>query len=603
MQSADEDFECCVCFGATETHTPCGHLLCKHCWSVLPKPICPMCRAELGFTYWGVVRPSALEGDGDLPEEARNVLISGARPPSPRSQFLNAAGNRKTWRKRSSTSSALPSIIDANHLARTRRRPTVSESMLDASSPTNSSGLRRFGSDTFAEGVPLPGRGANRRRRVSLDDQTESHTAGFFAPPSGDMDRSASMPNVQPDIVSGPNSPTNPSSPSSSMPVSAKLSSSSAAGHHPRNLLRIDALKNRIRRMTLQESQRFTRHVAWLQEELMVNRADGAALSRVLRRRTADLFSRTPLHAMSRAGEVLGDITSYAERVPAIGGDGTPRRALEFRLSYFVYHPDDAADGEDGHGSTAGAEGSSILTLSQCHKEATDLISKRLITAKVAEVAAAHIKRWVEQAPLAHVHGHASVVRTLVGTMPELHTCLAARMHRLSLKRLDAGQLLGFVLVLLDFKQHDLPLLDSKLEQRLVQELCSGIRSWGTGRLAEEMGNKGALVSLCRQSETVKEAVGNTLQERLQQGVGAIARSLRKDTDYERVKREIMQWGLLARDAGSSGMLVLEPAVKRSIIDTLSDCTERCMASPELIGGVENIRVAQMALLLCTGGL
>eukprot|EP00747_Dinoflagellata_sp_TGD_P164421 gnl/TRDRNA2_/TRDRNA2_184341_c0_seq1.p1 gnl/TRDRNA2_/TRDRNA2_184341_c0~~gnl/TRDRNA2_/TRDRNA2_184341_c0_seq1.p1 ORF type:complete len:525 (-),score=94.53 gnl/TRDRNA2_/TRDRNA2_184341_c0_seq1:108-1658(-) len=61
------DLECCVCFGATSSKTPCGHVLCQKCRCLLRKKVCPICRRELpeaqqqqSAAAQGAHRPNAL---------------------------------------------------------------------------------------------------------------------------------------------------------------------------------------------------------------------------------------------------------------------------------------------------------------------------------------------------------------------------------------------------------------------------------------------------------------------------------------------------------------------------------------------------------------
>mmetsp|Transcript_56 Transcript_56/g.201 ORF Transcript_56/g.201 Transcript_56/m.201 type:complete len:180 (+) Transcript_56:521-1060(+) len=176
-------------------------------------------------------------------------------------------------------------------------------------------------------------------------------------------------------------------------------------------------------------------------------------------------------------------------------------------------------------------------------------------------------------------------------------------MQKLSLRRLDAKQLLGFVLVLFDFRARGLALADEALEARLVQELCASVKAWPADRLGIELAPRGGLAVLCESWEPMQRAVASTLRERLSRGVGQIARTLRHPEDCKRIKDEIIQWGQLAKTAHAAGLFVLDDAARREMVDVLSDCTERCMASPKLIEGADQIRGAQMALLLSLGGL
>jgi hypothetical protein len=47
----NEDVECVVCQEKTITKTPCGHILCIPCWSIIneTKPRCPICRMKIDY--------------------------------------------------------------------------------------------------------------------------------------------------------------------------------------------------------------------------------------------------------------------------------------------------------------------------------------------------------------------------------------------------------------------------------------------------------------------------------------------------------------------------------------------------------------------------
>jgi len=338
------------------------------------------------------------------------------------------------------------------------------------------------------------------------------------------------------------------------------------------------------------EIPRFTQHMVWLQGESFVNAADAHVLCRAIRRRVADILSHLPLASLSQGGDLVTLLMDHMRSCPSLGGD-TPRRALEARLSYLVYHP--AGDDHDA---------AELDTLEKCYREALALAGRELIAPRLVGVVITHILRWVQHAPIACIYQHAGVVRSLAETIPEVRQYLSTRIQRLALQRFDALQLMGYVLVLLDFREHGLALLDSNLESKLLHQVSSSVSSWAAARLTTELGPEGALRLLCHTSPFIKQAVADTLLKRVLGGVQKIASSLKRDSDCERVKQELIEWGQLVHMGGAADVLALTYSERQTIVDTLSDCIARCMSSTTLRSHVGELEKAQWAIVVLTAG-
>ncbi|CAE8593495.1 unnamed protein product [Polarella glacialis] len=535
QQTAKSREECCVCLMASSERTPCGHLLCSHCWSALKQPLCPMCRRELGRVV------NVLELDS-----------SEGRPESPRSRFLSTVGSCRAWRQQGARSRTMPALP----LTRQGSMSAVIFPTAVLASPPHS---------------PLS----------SLTRHSSSSAVG--SPGSFTNDAVMSLPSAQSPWVS-------PIMSSSSMPSSP---TSRAIG--PPSRVRAAELLSRIGRASLGDVSRLTRHVAWLWEESLITAADGTTLCRAVRRRAADVFSRLPLHSLTRAGDLLEEFASQTDRCPAFGGgDGSPRKALESRISFLVYHPSTPEDnGRD-----------SLESLAECYRQSLVLAGRGVVSNWPAELASNHVARWVEQAPLALIHRRAVTLRLLAGeTMPQLVSVLSDRLRRLSPQRFDAGQLMGFALVLADLQGLGLTMLDGALEERLVQQLREGVETWPGERLYAELCPQGTLLALCRSSSRVRSAVEAALPARMARAVAETLASLRSSEDSGRVKQELTEWGLMARVARAEGLLDSfgEPE-RRAMLNMLSDYSSKCMASssPALRQCAQDIDSAQWSLLVMT---
>jgi len=338
---------------------------------------------------------------------------------------------------------------------------------------------------------------------------------------------------------------------------------------------------------------RFIEHVVWLQAESLVNPADVRALCRAIRLRVAEVFSKLPVQSAGQAGDLLCLLAEHAPACPTLDAN-SPRRALEARLSCLVRRP----GGTEG----GGGDGADIEMLARCHAEVAALVQRGVISPNVGNIVTGHVTRWIEQAPLAAIYRNAAMVRSLAVALPELLLLLSGRMQRLALQRFDSGRLLGYVLVLLDFRESGLALLDAPLEDNLVQQLCAGIERWPIERLTTELGDEGALRLICQVSESVREAVRGTLLRRVLAGPTEIIKSLHSDADYPRVRAELTAWARLVRVSGSAGLLTLDSQQRRDIVNLLSDCTSRCMASKELRPHVEELEKAQWSVVVLTVG-
>ena len=177
-----------------------------------------------------------------------------------------------------------------------------------------------------------------------------------------------------------------------------------------------------------------------------------------------------------------------------------PRLALEARVSYYVYNPGTGGEGDE-------AAGAKLETLVRCLRLSRGLASRGLVSGKMEQVVTSGITRWMEHEPLAHIYAQRALVRGVAEDLPAVHALLSGRMWRLAPQRFEPLQLMGFVLVLLDFREHGLALLDEALEQRLVDQSCGIIRSWPTGLLAAELGGGGALLLLSRHCDEARMCV------------------------------------------------------------------------------------------------
>eukprot|EP00927_Polykrikos_kofoidii_P072001 TRINITY_DN68175_c0_g1_i1.p1 TRINITY_DN68175_c0_g1~~TRINITY_DN68175_c0_g1_i1.p1 ORF type:complete len:674 (+),score=80.03 TRINITY_DN68175_c0_g1_i1:60-2024(+) len=622
-----DEQECCICFGTTPCTTPCNHSLCAICWATLQswrRLHCPLCRRDLP-------PPPETATDSDDKEDIEGEAVKIEAPKSPRSQFLSTVGNRMAWRT-NSTKSRLPSITTpspgttvSGTLPATRqitRRSTVRASgttlIRTESDPTLAVAAGAVATtELAADGIASPQTRHSPWQHCPtvFDGSTSPSLRRSFtaipASPSGNP--TARVLALRATLASWtPASPTSPSSsptsPGSSSNGSHRASSSTVATPsrvRPQQIdpqtqqqrgrrFRISKIVSRICKMTLAETSRFIEHAVWLQVESLVTPAETQIVSRALRRRVVELFSKLSIESASSAGDLLCLLAEHSAACPALSTD-SPRRALEARLTCCFYR-----SGDDGVGSSHRDE---IETMARCHAEVAALAERKLIDPKMGEIATGHVTRWVEQAPLATIYQSAAVVRRLADSLPNLHALLSGRMQRLALQRFDAGQLLGYVLILLDFRENGLALLDASLEARLVEQLCVGINRWSTERLTTELGDTGALRLLCEASEMVCEAVRDTLLTRVLGGPHEIIQSLRRQADYARVRAELTAWGRLVHVGGSAGVLALTREQRHDIVDQLSDCTSRCMASKELRPHVEELEKAQMAVMILTAGV
>eukprot|EP00929_Paragymnodinium_shiwhaense_P084637 TRINITY_DN45271_c0_g1_i1.p1 TRINITY_DN45271_c0_g1~~TRINITY_DN45271_c0_g1_i1.p1 ORF type:complete len:643 (+),score=129.83 TRINITY_DN45271_c0_g1_i1:86-2014(+) len=609
--TTQEEKECCICFAQTSDRTPCNHPLCGYCVGVLHnfrKLFCPLCRRDLPEPSWA--EEVVLRTWVDDWEEARRVDAPEDAQRTPRSSFLATVGTKRGWRanphrvKKSASSPALPAI---NTAADSTSSPALASPTQEqrngaaaSSSPARSDSMPALlpisPGGAAALGVQLQAQRSQVALSAAAGGQSVTLRAALLAR------RQLGSPHEQPVSLRLPISPSGPSNECSSPSSSSSCSPGAArplapaknkGGDGQRKGLRIPELIKRIGKTTMQELRRFIQHISWLRSEAFVTPVEEAALLRALRRRMADVFGKLPVGSFGAAADLL---LSLRERCPeAADGSDCPSKALEGRLTYLIYHPDSMDDVDEVDG-----EVSQILTLSRLHSAALEMERRGVIGGKPRSTVASHINRWVEQTPIAVMYDHAETVRGLVEVLPELQATLSSRLQRVALQHLDPGQLMGYALVLFDFQEHGLSLVSEQLQEKFVHQLCASTRNWPTERLCAELGPKGALRLLCQSSGQIAQAIRSTLLTRVVGGVDSIANTLKKDEDYPRVKHELVEWGLLVRHGQSAGVLSLSAEERLRIVDTLSDCTTRCMNSKNMREHVEALQDAQCSIIILT---
>lgn len=270
-----------------------------------------------------------------------------------------------------------------------------------------------------------------------------------------------------------------------------------------------------------------------------------------------------------------------------MGGDRTPRRALEARLAHLVQHP-----------RTANAHQSEFATLVQCRAHAIELVGKELATADVREVATKGIEQWMELATLALLDEHIAVISTLGREEPAIFEALSSRLKRLVKQGFSVRSLGEFVTVVVRLQEQDVQVLSSDLEEALVKKFASYADSWPSERLLEDMFTR-EVQSLCRISGRIHLGISEAVTRRLANDVALLSRSTKTTEDVPALRRGLAQWEQTTKRASHFQMVSFDTDTRHALVDALSDLTAKMMASR---GPTEEIQQMQWSIMMLVSG-
>eukprot|EP00930_Biecheleria_cincta_P018360 TRINITY_DN14328_c0_g3_i1.p1 TRINITY_DN14328_c0_g3~~TRINITY_DN14328_c0_g3_i1.p1 ORF type:complete len:662 (+),score=106.03 TRINITY_DN14328_c0_g3_i1:147-2132(+) len=369
-------------------------------------------------------------------------------------------------------------------------------------------------------------------------------------------------------------------------------------------MIRVADLISRIGRMAFQEVARFVHHVAWLHDFSLVDATNVALLQQAMKRRMAELFSNASLQSIGAAGDMLGQLEQK------LGMPCEPlRRSLEARLSYLLYNP----HGDRNLQAPAQKSFPSLEHLMLHYACATDLSTRRLVSAEAQLAPVSQLRQWLERASLTQLGKHVNMVGQLADSEPVILLPVLIQRVSLLLKNILAsehfGRCLHFVLDLQESMHGQL--LTGKLEEILLQRLRFGLgcddSRWPPGGiqllLDECCGHagRGALMRFCRRSTRAQHEIQSLLLLRLVHEVNQISGSIKKASDLSGAEENIAAWSRIALRAKAEGLLSLDAAAQAAMVDSIAKCTARCMNSKELAGSFKQIQNIEWSMLMIVG--
>eukprot|EP00927_Polykrikos_kofoidii_P034319 TRINITY_DN29131_c0_g1_i3.p1 TRINITY_DN29131_c0_g1~~TRINITY_DN29131_c0_g1_i3.p1 ORF type:complete len:577 (-),score=63.77 TRINITY_DN29131_c0_g1_i3:128-1858(-) len=549
--------ECCVCYGQTIDKTRCGHLLCGHCVSLLPRPVCPLCRQELWIGAFGAV----LKAQPRLRQVAAN----------------------------SSTQTFLAGSLGVS--ARLRSRRAVSQTRRQAPPVL-----------PLSPGSPPAEQRQSQQRRLAQRNFLRRDVSPFFdwlrhhdvdiAADTLDHDRQVSDADVAPMSVSLPreSSPTAQDVHLSHHVTTAVRESSRTAGEGGvdgggRRRFRIADLVARIGRMAIHESRRFVDHVAWLQQQGIVEAGRTAmTLLQALQRRLSELISVAPLTSLSATSDLVAALEATCVRGEALCDP--LMRALEARLSYLLYNPTASSDSyihsvvsdRGGHAKETVAANIARVPfeeLSRLCACAAELRRRQLVGKGICATTTAHARKWLVRAMPGQLIRHDVAIVMLLEDNPSLVATLLERLMKLaSDASVDAEVADRLARVVVAFGNKGLHLLDVDcglaVEPAIASLLRTGVSVWPSHKLQMIMAVGGAWPRLCASRSTLADVARDALTLRIIQEVNRICVSLRRASDVPRIQEELGCWTACVRRATAEGLFTLAEPARNALVASAS---------------------------------